>query len=59
MEAIRDSCDRRGIAPGTQTRTIEMARFWRERGMRFLGCSSDTGMLYEKAREIVKSLDSI
>src|SRR6476619_5410004 len=37
MEAVRDSCDRRGIAPGTQTRTPDLARFWKERGMRFLG----------------------
>lgn len=58
MEAIRDTCDRRGIAPGTQTRTLSMARFWREHGMRFLGCSSDTGMLYEKAKEIITALNA-
>src|SRR5207248_82639 len=45
MEAIRDSCNRRGIAPGTQTRTPALARFWKERGMRFLGCNNDIGML--------------
>ncbi|MCC6540063.1 MAG: aldolase [Bryobacterales bacterium] len=56
MEAIRDTCNRRGIAPGTQTRTLALARFWRERGMRFLGCSSDTGMLYEKAKELIDAL---
>src|SRR5437867_10672516 len=27
MEAVRDTCDRRGIAPGTQTRTPSLARF--------------------------------
>jgi 2-dehydro-3-deoxyglucarate aldolase/4-hydroxy-2-oxoheptanedioate aldolase len=58
MEAIRDSCERRGIAPGTQTRTLELARFWRDRGMRFLGCSSDTGMLFEKAKEIIVALEA-
>jgi len=57
MEAIRDTCVRRGIAPGTQTRTQALAKFWRERGMRFLGCSSDTGMLFEKAREIIAALE--
>jgi 2-dehydro-3-deoxyglucarate aldolase/4-hydroxy-2-oxoheptanedioate aldolase len=56
MEAIRDTCNRRGIAPGTQTRTLALARFWKERGMRFLGCSSETAMLYEKAREIIQAL---
>ncbi|MFN7921404.1 MAG: aldolase/citrate lyase family protein [Bryobacteraceae bacterium] len=57
MDKIRESCDKRGIAPGTQTRTLELARFWRERGMRFLGCSSDTGMLFEKAKEIITALE--
>ncbi len=57
MEAIKESCDKRGIAPGTQTRTLQMARFWRERGMRFLGCSGDTGMLYDRAREIITQLN--
>jgi 2-dehydro-3-deoxyglucarate aldolase/4-hydroxy-2-oxoheptanedioate aldolase len=58
MEAVRDTCNRRGIAPGTQTRTVALARFWKERGMRFLGCSSDTGMLYERAVELVKQVTS-
>ncbi|MGH9661009.1 MAG: HpcH/HpaI aldolase family protein [Bryobacteraceae bacterium] len=53
MEQVRDSCDRRGVAPGTQTRTPQLARFWRERGMRFLGCSNDTGMMYDRAVELV------
>lgn len=59
MLAIKDSCDRRGIAPGTQTRTLKMARFWKERGMRFLGCSSDTGMLFDKARELITDLETV
>ncbi len=59
MEAIRDTCVSKGIAPGTQTRTLQLARFWKERGMQFLGCSSDTGMLFEKAKEIVTSLDGM
>jgi 2-keto-3-deoxy-L-rhamnonate aldolase RhmA len=56
MEAVRDTCVRRGIAPGTQTRNLGLAKFWRDRGMKFLGCSSDTGMLMEKAIEISKAL---
>jgi 2-dehydro-3-deoxyglucarate aldolase/4-hydroxy-2-oxoheptanedioate aldolase len=58
MEAIRDSCLRRGIAPGTQTRSLALAKFWKERGMRFLGCGSETGMLFEKASELVSSLSA-
>jgi 2-dehydro-3-deoxyglucarate aldolase/4-hydroxy-2-oxoheptanedioate aldolase len=56
MEAIRDSCIRHKIAPGTQTRTTALAKFWRDRGMLFLGCSNDAGMLYERATEIAKDL---
>jgi 2-keto-3-deoxy-L-rhamnonate aldolase RhmA len=58
MEAIKESCSKRGIAPGTQTRTLKMARFWKERGMRFLGCSSDTGMLFDRAKEIITELEN-
>ena len=58
MEAIRDTCVRRGIAPGTQTRSLPQAKFWRERGMRFLGCSSDTGMLFDRAKELIAGLDA-
>ena len=40
----------------TVERTIELARFWRDRGMLFLGCSSDVGMLYERAKAIAGEL---
>lgn len=56
MEAVRDSCRKRGIAPGTQTRSPALARFWKERGMLFLGCSNDTGMLYERAVELATEI---
>ena len=56
MEAVRDSCVRRGIAPGTQTRTASLAKFWKERGMIFLGCSNETGMIYERAVELAKAI---
>jgi 2-keto-3-deoxy-L-rhamnonate aldolase RhmA len=58
MEAVRDTCNRRGIAPGTQTRTPELARFWKERGMRFLGCSNETAMLFDRAVELVKRISA-
>jgi 2-dehydro-3-deoxyglucarate aldolase/4-hydroxy-2-oxoheptanedioate aldolase len=56
MEKIRDACLKHGVAPGTQTRTLSLAKFWRERGMLFLGCASETGMLFEKASEIATAL---
>ncbi len=56
MERVRDACRRRGIAPGTQTRSVALARFWRERGMLFLGCSNEAQMLYDRASAIVAEL---
>jgi 2-keto-3-deoxy-L-rhamnonate aldolase RhmA len=56
MEKVRDSCIRRGIAPGTHTRTLALAKFWKERGMRFLSCGSETGFLFDKASETVAAL---
>ena len=56
MEAIRDTCEQQGVAPGTQTRTVALARFWKERGMRFLGCGSDIGFLFDKAKETAGAL---
>jgi 2-keto-3-deoxy-L-rhamnonate aldolase RhmA len=56
MEAIRDSCEAHGIAPGTQTRTVPLAKFWKDRGMRFLGCGSEIGMMYGGATDIIKQL---
>jgi 2-keto-3-deoxy-L-rhamnonate aldolase RhmA len=56
MEKIRDSCIQHGVTPGTQTRTLELAKFWKERGMRFLGCGAETGMLMQGAKAIVAGL---
>src|SRR6185436_16089588 len=58
MEAVRDTCIRRGIAPGTQTRSAPQARFWKERGMKFLGCSNDTSMLFDRAADLVAQLSA-
>lgn len=56
MELVRDSCLRRGIAPGAHTRTVELAKFWRERGMLLLGCGNDTGMLFDRAAELARAI---
>jgi 2-keto-3-deoxy-L-rhamnonate aldolase RhmA len=56
MEQIRDACLAHGVAPGTQTRTLPLAKFWRERGMRFLGCSSEVAMLLDRGNEITGAL---
>jgi 2-dehydro-3-deoxyglucarate aldolase/4-hydroxy-2-oxoheptanedioate aldolase len=56
MEKVRDSCIAHGVAPGTQTRSVEVAKFWKERGMRFLGCGAETGMLMQGAKAIIAGL---
>jgi len=56
MEKIRDSCLAHGVAPGTQTRTPQLARFWKDRGMLFLGCASELMMLMDRAKQIVAEL---
>jgi 2-dehydro-3-deoxyglucarate aldolase/4-hydroxy-2-oxoheptanedioate aldolase len=56
IDKIRDSCVKHGVAPGTHTRGIEQAKFLIERGLRFIGCSNDTTMLYDRASEIVRAL---
>ena len=45
-----------GVVPGIQTRTVEQARFWSGRGMRFVGAGGEHGLLLSKAREAVKAL---
>ncbi len=56
IELIRDACIRHGIIPGLHTRSNAMARYWRERGMLFLGCSNDLAMLLERASENVRAI---
>jgi 2-keto-3-deoxy-L-rhamnonate aldolase RhmA len=56
MDKLVETCRKHNVAPGTQTRTLALAKFWRDRGMRFLGCGSETGMMLEKATEIASAL---
>jgi 2-keto-3-deoxy-L-rhamnonate aldolase RhmA len=56
MEKIRDSGLKHGVVPGVQTRTLALAKFWKERGMIFLGSGGETGFLAEKASETVAGL---
>jgi 2-keto-3-deoxy-L-rhamnonate aldolase RhmA len=56
MEKIRDTCHKYNVVPGTQTRTIQLASFWKKNGMLFLGCSNETSMLFDRASEIIQAL---
>jgi 2-dehydro-3-deoxyglucarate aldolase/4-hydroxy-2-oxoheptanedioate aldolase len=56
VSALVAACDRAGVAPGIQVRTLGLAESWLRRGMRFVGCGSEHGMLLEKPRETVAAL---
>ncbi|MDP2999194.1 MAG: aldolase/citrate lyase family protein [Bryobacterales bacterium] len=58
MDKIREACVRHGVAPGTQTRNPQLARFWKERGMLFLGCNNEVGMMFERAKALVAELSA-
>jgi len=56
MEAVRAQVASATYCAGVQTRSVAVAKFWKERGMLFLGCSNDGGMLYERATEVVSQI---
>jgi len=56
IEKIRDACRRHGIIPGIHTKSPAMAKFWKDRGMLFVGCSNDLAMLLDRASENVRAI---
>jgi 2-keto-3-deoxy-L-rhamnonate aldolase RhmA len=58
VERLIEKCVKHNVVPGIQTRSTAMARFWAERGMRFVGAGAEHGLLLEKARETVVALQS-
>jgi 2-dehydro-3-deoxyglucarate aldolase/4-hydroxy-2-oxoheptanedioate aldolase len=56
MEDIRDSCLEHNVAPGTHARSSSLAKFWKDRGMRFLSCGNELAFLYERASEVARML---
>ena len=58
VDKLIEKCVKHHVVPGIQTRTTAMARFWAERGMRFVGASAEHGLLLEKARETVAALQA-
>lgn len=59
VEKIVESCVRHGVVPGAQARNIALARRWIQMGMLFVGCSSETQMLFERAKEITTALRAV
>jgi len=56
MQRVVDACNNAGIACGAHLASTPMLNKWRQRGMRFLMCSSDARMLLAGASEIVAAL---
>ncbi|MGC4050362.1 MAG: aldolase/citrate lyase family protein [Paludibaculum sp.] len=56
VEKIVESCIAHGVAPGAQARNLALAQRWKKMGMLFVGCSSETAMLYERGLEITNAL---
>jgi 2-keto-3-deoxy-L-rhamnonate aldolase RhmA len=56
IDRVVKKCEQYGIVPGIQTRGVAMARFWAERGMRFVGAAAEHVLLLEKAKEAVGQL---
>jgi len=58
IESIRDTCLRQGVIPGIQTRSVSLAKFWKERGMLFLGCMNETALIYDRAADVTAQLST-
>ncbi len=56
IDKIIETCNKYGVAPGIHMRALHLAKFWRDRGMRFLSTGGDALFLYDKAAEAVKAL---
>ena len=56
IDKIIETCNKYGVAPGILMRPLHLAKFWRDRGMRFLSTGGDALFLYDKASEAVKTL---
>ncbi|MGH9325220.1 MAG: HpcH/HpaI aldolase family protein [Terriglobia bacterium] len=58
IEGIRDACVRRGVAPGIHMRSPALAKFWVERGMRFVSCGNEVSFLHERASDVASQLQN-
>lgn len=56
VQRFMERCRRHKVAAGIQVRTPALAKAWTQRGMQFVGCSSEHGLLLEKARETTQEL---
>ena len=56
VNKVIESCNRHGVVPGIQTRSVAMAKAWADRGMRFVGVAAEHVLLLEKCKEALAVL---
>jgi 4-hydroxy-2-oxoheptanedioate aldolase len=59
MERIVVKCRAKNIATGTFVDTIPNALKWKKSGVKYIAYSVDTGLMYEKCKEIIKEINYI
>ena len=59
VDRLIEKCNRHGVVPGIQTRSLAMSKMWAERGMRFVGAAAEHVLLLEKAKETVAQLRAV
>jgi 2-dehydro-3-deoxyglucarate aldolase/4-hydroxy-2-oxoheptanedioate aldolase len=60
IQKVVDACAKRGIASGIHVRDMSVLQFWMERGMKFITCDTDVGLLISAAMQAVTTLrDSV
>ena len=56
VDLITQSCLEHGVAPGIHVRSLDLAAFWKDRGMLLLSCGNEISLLFERACEVCKRL---
>jgi 2-keto-3-deoxy-L-rhamnonate aldolase RhmA len=56
IEQVIAACQRHGVAAGIHLHDVNALKRWRDKGMRFLACSTDVTMITEAGSRIVSEL---
>ncbi len=56
IQKVVDTCAQKGIASGIHVRDMSVLQFWMERGMTFITCDTDVGLLISAAMQAVNTL---
>ena len=56
MEHIVQKCRMKNVATGTFVDTVGNARRWKQAGVKYIAYSVDTGLMYEKCKEIINEI---